>query len=190
MKTIRARSRLFAVAVGLCFVVFLSPMAWAQTGTVTVNGAVSAVSCTITINGVSTSAATITLPTVSPSLLPSTGSVTGDTPLAIGVTGCTGGTAATKFDVYFTPSGFNSAGFIANTATAPATSALLRLSLANCSTQVLGNKTYSLQYTGQGTTSPVLTSVTQNYCLQYYRGSAALTAGKFQATFGFTLSYH
>ena len=74
---------LIATAMGL-----VGSAAYASDGTVTINGQISAETCTVSGNGQGKSF-TVTLPTVSASALSTAGATAGSTGFAIDLTGCT-----------------------------------------------------------------------------------------------------
>lgn len=77
---------------------FMSASAFAFDGTVNFNGQVTAVACTVTIDGGSATG-TVTLPTVSTMSLPSAGSTAGATPFTFQLTGCS--PSSVNAHVYF-----------------------------------------------------------------------------------------
>lgn len=83
----------------------VSLAAHAVDGTVTINGTVTATTCTVNVNGGASSSATVTLPTVGTTALAGVGAVAGATPFTIGVTGCTTAGGITTMAPYFEQAG-------------------------------------------------------------------------------------
>lgn len=164
--------------------------AFANTGTVTINGAVTATTCpTVLINGVA-GATVVTLPTVSAALLAGSGTA-GETPFTIGVSGCSV-SGSTKMDIYFTPATFNANGRVAK---ASGTSANVDVELlrSDRTTIIAGNQAYGSQYTGQSTGTNAITfaanAATQTFWARY-KGTGTVTPGTFQGNFSFTVVYY
>ncbi|WP_114195059.1 fimbrial protein [Edaphovirga cremea] len=82
---IKQTSALIAAVVGITF----AGSALAADGTITINGQITDTTCSISVNGGNNNASLI-LPTVSTTALPTLGSVAGATPYSIALTGCTG----------------------------------------------------------------------------------------------------
>lgn len=97
----RAASAASATAAVAMAAMFLAPGARAADGTITFQGTITDVTCTVTVSSQSKNA-TITLPTVSATTLASAGSRAGTTPFTIALSGCSGTTlnqARTRFEV-------------------------------------------------------------------------------------------
>lgn len=77
-----------------------SQFAFAADGTITINGNVTAQTCTINGNGSGSNNFTVTLPSVSASALTTAGDKAGETPFSIALTACTpaSGTVHTYFE--------------------------------------------------------------------------------------------
>lgn len=87
-------------AVALIATSSLTAPVMAADGTITINGQITDTTCTIAVDGGSKDA-TVTLPTVSATSLPSTGATAGATPFNISLSNCSGtalGTASTYFE--------------------------------------------------------------------------------------------
>lgn len=171
-------------------VVLAAPSALANTGTVTINGAVTATTCpTVLINGAV--GATVTMPTVSAALLATLGNTAGETPFTIGVSGCTV-SGSTKMDIYFTPSSFNAGGRVPKT-TGTSTNVDVELLRSDRSTVIAGNLAYGSQYTGQTAGTSAITfaanAATQTFWARY-KSTGAVTPGTFVGSFSFTVVYY
>ncbi len=88
MKIIKTSSLLMAL------LALMGGAAHAFDGTITVNGNITANTCSIQVNN-GTTDGVVGLPTVSSSTLLQTGDTAGETPFTISLTGCTGGTLNT-----------------------------------------------------------------------------------------------
>lgn len=185
------RFRSTGITAALLASVLTAPSVFANTGTVTINGAVTATTCTVNVNG-GTSPGTVILPTVSASLLSSSGNTAGATPFSIGVTACSAG--ATKMDIHFT-SGFNASGRLSNGAAPGGAANNVEVQLLRADQSVIaGNASYGSQYTNQSTGSTYAATLagnaaTQNFIAQY-RSNGSATAGAFSASFNFTVVYY
>lgn len=190
MKHLEKRSQQSLAATALLCAVLVAPSAFANTGSVTINGTVTATTCpTVLINGAAST--TVTLPTVSASLLAGGGSA-GRTPFSIGVTGCTV-SGNTVMNIYFTPTSFNTSGRVSKAV--GSTSNNVDVELMSASQVVIdGTKVFGSQYLNQSTIAAGSTLVagaaTQNFYAQYRGNGAAITAGTFTGSFSFTVVYY
>ncbi|MBQ0946161.1 type 1 fimbrial protein [Ideonella sp. 4Y16] len=164
--------------------VLASSAASAADGTVTINGSVSAETCTISGNGGGSPNFTLTLPTVAKSALATAGQTAGQTAFTIGVSACTG--TATSMNTYFEPGSgsVNASGRVGNTGTA-----------ANVDVQITtaagGVVNMAANNGSQGTTATNLSggAATQTYNARYYATGVA-TSGSFSGTFSYSLVYN
>lgn len=165
LKRITLASLLLAIAGG----------AYAVDGTVTVNGTISAATCTVT-----PSATTVTLPTVSKTALAVAGATAGAVPWSVSVSAC----SAATINTYFEPgSTVNANGRLINSGTATNVDGEIL-------TSTYGVVNLGAAYGTQGT-SPVAVSAsaaTQQFFVRYYATGAA-TAGTFASSFTFTMIY-
>lgn len=174
-----------AVALAMSF----GQQAMASDGTITFNGEVTDVTCSVTANG-ATGNATVALPTVAASALNGLNQTAGATPFAISLSGCTGTlTAAKNVAVYFEPgTNVNVAGRLSNNAsTTPATNVDIALYRASdvVNPLVLGvtpGEAYgAIPSGGVGTT-------TMNFVAKYYATGTA-TSGKVSSNVTYSIIY-
>ncbi|HEH8398677.1 TPA: type 1 fimbrial protein [Pseudomonas aeruginosa] len=161
-----------------------APAAFAADGTLTINGKITAQTCTISGNGGGKDF-TVTLPTISNSALPAVGATAGRTPFNIALSACTPNSGNVL--VYFEPgsNASSSTGNLHNTATGGA--ANVQVSLLN------GDMTKINMNNGQATqnSKPVaLTNgaATLNYYAQYV-STGAVTAGDVTAVSMYSVVY-
>jgi major type 1 subunit fimbrin (pilin) len=95
-----SKTRLISAAI-LTSAALSSQFAFAADGTITINGQVTAQTCTINGNGSGSNNFTVTLPTVSTSALATAGQKAGATPFNIALTACT--PASGNVHTYFEP---------------------------------------------------------------------------------------
>jgi major type 1 subunit fimbrin (pilin) len=189
---------------------------WAQAqpsnGTATLNfsGALTAVTCTVSL--ASNSGFTTTLPTIPASQFTASGQTNGKTPFAVQVTGCSGnnsnGVAITSAVPYFDVSSPNidqATGNLKNTfsasgGTTAATNVELQLVDAGTSGQVLLNQPWA---GGAGSTLPTATqgqkvtpqtlsggAATFNFYVQYIATSASPTVGSVTSSVPLIMQYN
>ncbi|MBC2666812.1 type 1 fimbrial protein [Novosphingobium flavum] len=158
-----------------------APAAYASDGTITFSGAVTASTCTVKLNGGSASG-TVTLPTVSTSALPSTGSTAGSTPFTLDISGCTF-TGATAVTAYF-EAGANVNGTTGRlTNTGGASNVELQLYLgSNYASKVAAGQS------NQNAATPLTGNGQLRYGVEYYATGAA-TAGSVASTVTYSLIY-
>ncbi|MFV3414702.1 fimbrial protein [Pseudomonas nitroreducens] len=158
--------------------------AQASDGTITFNGKVQDVTCTIQINGAGTGDGTVTLPTVSKSSLAGVGTTGGDTHFTIDLSGCSGSDVSGNpgVAVFFEPgANVNAQGRLTNTG-----SGAQEVDLAifrNGSPLQLGAApaTAFTNITGTGVTIP--------FTVKYYSNSATPSAGEVRSSVTYSIVY-
>jgi major type 1 subunit fimbrin (pilin) len=180
-----SKTRLISAAI-LASAAVTSQFAFASDGTITINGQVTAQTCTINGNGSGSNNFTVTLPTVSASALATAGQKAGATPVNIALTACT--PASGNVHTYFEP------GPTVDTATgnlivATGGAQNVEIGFANAadlSQIVLGaaDASQNSQSTAIGTDG----TATLKYYAQYVATGAA-TAGAANSTVMYTLVY-
>ena len=166
---------------GLLFLLASAGTAHASDGTITFSGAVTGSTCTVKLNGGSASG-TVTLPTVSTSALPSTGSTAGSTPFTLDVSNCTF-TGTTAGTAYF-EAGANvnaTTGRLANTGGAGNVELQLYLG-SNYASKVAAGQS------NQNAATPLTGDGQLRYGVEYYATGAA-TAGSVASTVTYSLIY-
>ncbi|HTV84927.1 MAG TPA: fimbrial protein [Dyella sp.] len=186
MKKTLLTAALLAV-VGVAAVVPQVQAANTSSGTITFSGSLTASTCTVLVNGGS-STATVTLPTTPlvNGVLASSGTSAGWTPVTLTLSGCTSLTGYTKVFPYFSGTGIDSTtGYLTNTGTA--TNVEVALSNTNSLTNVL---TLQGASGAQNAGTQLLSATTPTF--SYYAGyvaTGAATAGGVTATVQYTLNY-
>ena len=171
MKNVMAKCRALVAVAAL----FTGSQALASDGTITVNGTVRAITCTVAAVAGSTAptsgtgSLTLTLSSVFYTEIAAHGSATGSTPFTIGVYGC--GTTVSTMSVSFdSASGMNAAGVLTNTGTANAIIAFRILNSDNATPVTTGTPNVTAanvnQTTGVGS---------QTFYVQYYNSSSSTT---------------
>ncbi|ENV9333497.1 TPA: fimbrial protein [Klebsiella aerogenes] len=155
----------------------------ASDNTISFQGEVSDETCSVAINGNQTSPVVL-LPTVSSTELAASGDTAGQATFDIGLTGCTGNTAAeTKISTVFVGNQVTTNGNLGNTGTA-----------ANVEVQILDtagkaiNLTDSFKGDGDLTLAAGETEASATYTAQYYANGKA-AAGTVEATMQYAVSY-
>jgi major type 1 subunit fimbrin (pilin) len=176
----RLLSTALLATLGLAFV----PGAQAVDGTITFNGAVTDLTCTVTVNG--TSGSTVTLPTVSQSALAGAGAVAGQTPFNIALSGCS--TSMTKAATYFEAGPDVTAdGRLVNTAgVAKADNVEVELAYSDDSQVVVGQ---AAPTSGPGVATVSAGAATLNYYARYYATDVA-GSGAVSSTVQFSMIYN
>ena len=156
-------------------VLFTGTQAEASDGTITVNGTVRAITCTVaavagnTAPTSGTGSLTLTLSSVFYTAIATHGSATGSTPFTIGVYGC-GSTVSAMSVSFDSASGMDAFGVLTNTGTANSIIAFRILNSDNATPVTTGtpNETAATvnQVTGVGS---------QTFYVQYYNSSASTT---------------
>lgn len=183
MRDHRIRWLTLAAFASLLAVVLLAPRgARASDGTITVNGQVTANTCTINAG---TPNMTVTLPSVSTVALPS-GAVAGATSVTMTYSGCSAG--LTSATVYFEAGGNidHTTGCLKNTAGASGTNVEACFANADGTAINMGKPSGS-----QGVTAATLASSAGNYTflVQYAALSGAATAGSFASQVTYSVVY-
>ncbi|MEN0612974.1 fimbrial protein [Klebsiella indica] len=175
-----------ALALALSSVVATS--ASAVDGTITINGQVTDTTCTISVDG-GAADATVTLPTVSVSALPSPGATAGATPFNISLSGCTG-TALNTASTYFEPGTYvdSETGRLNIDTTAGDAAGNVQVQLLNANSEAI--VAGASVATGQNDIPVDISSGSGvlNYYAQYY-ATAAATAGAVTTQVDYTMVY-
>lgn len=165
--------------------------AFASDGTITINGQVTAATCTISVNGGSNNG-TVTLPTVQAAALNgAAGTTAAFTSFTIALSGCAAnGATQTKVAPYFEP-GPNvdtATGYLKPTGAGTATGVETVLSTtSSLSGKVNLNANATAQFTG---TAPTYTSnPTFTYYAGYVSTAASVTAGTTNTSVTYSLAY-
>jgi major type 1 subunit fimbrin (pilin) len=159
-----------------------------SSGTITFNGSLTASTCTVAVNGGS-STTTVTLPTTPlvNGVLGSAGTSAGWTAVTLTLSGCTSLTGYTKVYPYFSGSGIDTTtGYLSNTGTA--TNVEVALSNTNSLTNVLTLQNASGNQNA-GTQLLSATTPTFSYYAGYVATTGAATAGGVTASVQYTLNY-
>ncbi|MBB4862309.1 major type 1 subunit fimbrin (pilin) [Pseudomonas nitritireducens] len=156
----------------------------AADGTLTFNGKVQDVTCTIKINGAGTGDGTVTLPTVSKTSLAGVGTTGGDTNFTIDLSGCTGSEASGNpgVAVFFEPgANVTSQGRLKNTGSG-AQEVDLAIFRDGTSLQ-LGTAPASAftNLSGTGASMP--------FTVKYYSNSATPSAGEVNSSVTYSIVY-
>lgn len=167
----------------------IATQAQAFDGTINFTGQVSAVTCTISAAG-GTTTGTVTLPTVAKSSLATAGFTAGTTQFSINLTGCTGGSPVpTQAAAWFENSGdVNASGRLINSATGGAANVEIALyNLASSTPIVIGGGSGAIG--SSGTAYPITSgSATLNYQAKYYSIGLA-GAGPVAGKVNYTIQY-
>ncbi|RJG14347.1 type 1 fimbrial protein [Pseudomonas cavernicola] len=149
-------------------------------------GEVTAQTCQVTINGNATTPVVL-LPTVQASTLAAAGSVVGETPFTLGVTGCVAPTSAAQaIKAVFVGNNVTSSGNLGNTAAGGATNVELQILNGVAGTPV----NLSSPATVAGISLPVgATSASHDYAVQYKSVPGGATAGAVTSSMQYTVSY-
>lgn len=162
--------------------ILVAQSVFAADGTITINGKITDISCTVAVNG--SANGTVTLPTVSASTLSTTGSTAGTTPFGIDLTECSGTTLNNAY-AYF------EAGSMVDTATGR----LNTTGSTNTQIQLL-NKNNAVIAVGSAAqmTSPVSEDITGglatlNYFARYYAPGTNVQPGSLSTQVNYTIVY-
>lgn len=173
------------ILLAIPLLVLATSSAFAADGTITINGQVTAKTCTI--NTVKGKDFTVTLPTVSQSVLAAAGDTAGRTPFTINLTGCT---AASKVATYFEPGAtvdFNTGRL--NNASGTATNVQVQLlGSSNEVIPVLAAGAGGVQANSQLVTVSSTGAADLNYYAQYY-ATGASTPGNVATSVKYTIIY-
>jgi major type 1 subunit fimbrin (pilin) len=170
-----------------------SQVAMAADGTITFNGNISSVTCTVHggTPGASGGNFTVTLPKVASSAFPSSGSVAGATPynIYVGASGETGCANGTKVNVHYEPTSPNidpTTGYLnLITGTGVATGVKLQLLNAGDKSVInLATSPNSTQVTVAGNTA------TLPFYAQYVSTAASVTAGTANSSVLYSIQYN
>ena len=154
----------------------------ASSGTINFTGKVLADTCTININGSSTS--TVALPTVMTAIFGSTvGTVAGATPFTIALTGCDPNTTSAKMAFTGGATIDTTTGNLKNATTSGGSN--VEIQLLNSSNAVINTSSQANAPTIAVTNGAGSTSLTA----QYISTASATTAGLVTSSVGFTLTY-
>jgi len=177
---------ILASSVVTASMIFCAGTSYASDGTITINGQLSSATCTVKLNNGSSSG-TVTLPSVSTTTLPTSGSVAGATNFALNLSGCTAGKT---INAYFEagPTVDTVTGNLLNGTTAGnATNVEVQL-LTDASTPISVGS--SAQATSKNiVTSGTVTSGILNYAAQYY-ATGVTTAGPVSTSVTYSLTYN
>lgn len=160
----------------------ISSSASATSNTINFKGEVSDETCSVSING-NTSSPVVLLPTVSSSDLNAAGKTAGQVTFDIGLTGCTGSATETKISTVFAGNQVTDNGNLGNMGTAE-----------NVEIQILdtAGKAINLSdsFTGEGdlTLAANQTEASASYTAQYYSTSAA-SPGTVESTLQYAVTY-
>lgn len=157
----------------------------ASDGTINFTGAITAETCSISVNN-NTSSPTVTLPTVSTAGMNTVGLTKGNTALNFALTGCTGN--ANYASVFFQGgSGITVDGTVANTASGSgaATGIALQINDSYNVPVLIGS---SNQLTS-GSATIVSGNASMAYTVQYVTTNVAPTAGKFAGAVMYSINY-
>ncbi|MDF7659017.1 fimbrial protein [Erwiniaceae bacterium L1_54_6] len=155
----------------------------ASDNTISFQGEVTAETCSVTVNG-NTTSPVVLMPTVSTTDLSASGDTAGATTFTMGLTGCTGdSTASTTVSTVFVGNNVSSTGNLTNTGTA-----------GNVEVQLLDPQDAVIDLTDGYTASGDLTLASgetessANYNVQYY-ATGVPTAGTVVASLQYAVSY-
>ncbi|ABE37014.1 fimbrial family protein [Paraburkholderia xenovorans LB400] len=159
-------------------------VAQASDGTITIDGEIVDVTCTVSVNG-GGSANIVTLPTVSKSQLPAAGATAGATDLTIGLSACPASYASAR---PFFEGGANVApNFnLVNQASSPAANVQIQLTYEDGTQLQVGN---AASQQAAAATPINGGTATLHYSTQYYAAGAAAGAGDVQGTVTFAMNY-
>lgn len=160
-------------------------------GTITINGTVSATTCTVNVNGGSANNL-VTLPTVGTSALAGVGSSAGATAFSIGVSGCT--TSQASMAPYF-ESAASSTINAGRLATSVSGVDIQILNSAGVAVNLSGSAAVSAGQTGQGVPVVAFTganptkAATSNFFARYYSNAASVGTGAVSVSLAYTITY-
>jgi major type 1 subunit fimbrin (pilin) len=175
-------------AFGVAAVAPQAQAANSSSGTITFTGSLTASTCTVAVNGGS-STQTVTLPTTPlvNGVLGTAGSSAGWTAVTLALSGCTGLTGYTKVLPYFSGTGIDATtGYLNNTGTA--TNVEVALSNAQSTTNALTLQGASGAQNA-GTQLLSASTPTFSYFAGYVATGGASTAGNVSASVQYTLNY-
>lgn len=183
MKTLALTAAI--VATGLCATAANAAQHTTPDGTITFSGKVVTDTCSVQVNGGSTSAS-VTLPTVFSSQLPTAGSTAGDTSFNISVSNCDAG--ITSVQTFFSGSDIDTTtGRLNNGTSGTASNVQLQLLQDNDSTAMdLRGADASAQHSKSYT--PSSGAATLTYYARYY-ATGTVGAGSVSSTVNFTMVY-
>lgn len=207
MKIMRSNLRLSASVIGICAALSMQA-AMASTGTLTINGLVTASTCNASINGSNPSATTadaaVTLPTVGKDVFGAQGKTAGRTRIIIKVSDSSG-TGPCDVPTAAAPNGTVYAHFEPGPSVNMSTGRLISTGTATGVGLQLLNKNYAAIVAGAGGgAAGANTSVAQNstvetfavafstglqHSVEYYSEAASVTAGTVTSSVVFTLAY-
>lgn len=177
-----------ALGIALGAVAFIPPAAMAADGTITINGQLTAATCTIKVNGGSNNA-TVTLPTMQTSDFTTSGTAAGYTAFTIALSSCQAGTGVSSVLPYFEqgPTTDLNTGYLKNaTGTGNATNVEVMLSTSNTIASALQLQKPA---NSQGGTALALTSNPSFTYYASYISTGAATAGAVNTSVQYDLSY-
>jgi major type 1 subunit fimbrin (pilin) len=164
--------------------------AFAYDGTITFNGTISNVTCTLSAAGGSATG-TVTLPTVTQTALKNVGDTAGTTQFSIKLSGCAGTPTPTQAAAWFeTGVEVNPAGRLVTTiaGTATDTLSIALYNMASATPIVIGQGNGSLG--SSGSIFPINSgNATLNYQAKYYAEKVGIPAGAVQAKVNYTIQY-
>ena len=173
------------ILLAIPLLVLATSSVFAADGTITINGQVTAKTCTV--NAAKGKDFTVTLPTVSQSVLAAAGDTAGRTPFTINLTGCT---ASSKVATYFEPGAtvdFNTGRL--NNASGTATNVQVQLlGSNNTAIAVLAAGAGGVQANSQLVDVSGTGSADLNYYAQYY-ATGASTPGNVATSVKYTIIY-
>jgi major type 1 subunit fimbrin (pilin) len=183
LREVLMYKKLVLSASAAVFAVFTGNSAYASDGTILFNGAVTAATCTVAVNG-GTANGTVTLPTVSSTKLGASGQTAGATAFVINLTACTTGKTVNAF-------------FEAGTTVDPLTGNLINggTPLSNVEVQLLtaaaapiaiGTTTQAKDTNINTTTTP---AANLNYVAQYFATGASV-AGPVTSSVTYSITYN
>lgn len=169
----------------------IATQAFAYDGTITFNGTISNVTCTLAAAG-GGATGTVTLPTVTQSALKAAGDTAGTTQFSIKLTNCSGGTPApTQAAAWFeTGTEVNAAGRLVTTVGGNSTDTLsiALYNIGSATPIAIGQGNGSIGSSG----SPFAISngsATLNYQAKYYAEKTGVPPGAVQAKVNYTIQY-
>lgn len=169
-----------------------SVAAHAVDGTVTINGAISATTCTVSVSG-GGATGTVTLPTIGASALAGSGAVAGGTAFSIAVSACT--TSQASMAPYFESAGssaFNGAGRVT---TGVSGVDIQILNSAGSAVNLNGTAAVSGGFTGQNVPTVNFSgsnpskAATSNFVARYYSTAASVGTGAVSVNLAYTIAY-
>lgn len=168
----------------------IATQAFAYDGTITFNGTISSVTCTLAAAG-GGATGTVTLPTVTQTALKAAGDTAGTTQFSIKLTGCTGSPAPTQAAAWFeTGAEVNASGRLVTTVggTATDTLSIALYNMASATPIAIGQGSGAIG--SSGSAFPISSgSATLNYQAKYYAEKAGVPAGAVQAKVNYTIQY-